>query len=133
MFENLGWMEIVVLILVGLFIYGPEKLPKAISDGLKFVRNVRAMASNATSDLSKEIGTDIKLEDLNPKTFIRKHVLSDEDQSLFRNHAEDLRRELNDALKDPRKDVRMDEYVPVIAESKPSSEPRVRKFDLDAT
>ncbi|GIG58321.1 hypothetical protein Lfu02_26930 [Longispora fulva] len=133
MFENLGWMEIVVLVLVGLFIFGPEKLPKAINDGLKFVRNVRAMATNATSDLSREIGTDIKLEDLNPKTFIRKHVLSDEDQSLFRNHAEDLRRELNDALKDPRKDVRMDEYVPVVAETPASTEPRARKFDADAT
>ena len=49
------------------------------------------MARNATSDLSRELGTDIQLEDLHPKTFIRKHLLSEEDE------AGDPRRPLDDA------------------------------------
>ncbi|HEV7708735.1 MAG TPA: preprotein translocase subunit TatB, partial [Asanoa sp.] len=73
MFENLNWWEIGLLVLVALLIFG-DKLPNVISDGLKMVRNLRKMASNATGDLSRELGTDIQLEDLHPKAFIRKHL-----------------------------------------------------------
>ncbi|GAA2362650.1 Sec-independent protein translocase subunit TatB [Dactylosporangium salmoneum] len=82
--DNLGGWEFVVIILVGLFIFGPDKLPKAISDGVKMLRQVRQMARNATGDLSKELGTDIQLEDLNPKNFVRKHLLSEEDEAALR-------------------------------------------------
>ncbi len=126
MFDNLGWPEIVVLIIVGLFIFGPDKLPKAVSDGLRFVRNVRAMARNATSDLGRELGTDIELEDLNPRTFIRKHVLSDEDQALLRGHVEDIRGELKSALDEPFKEP------PATAEPAKVNGHRPR-FDVDAT
>jgi len=54
-----------------------------IADGMRMLRNLRAMATNATGDLSRELGTDIKLEDLNPKTFVRKHLLSEEDQATL--------------------------------------------------
>lgn len=82
--ENIGGWELIVIVLVGLFIFGPDKLPKAISDGVRVLRQLRAMARNATSDLSRELGTDIALEDLNPKTFLRKHVLSEEDEAALR-------------------------------------------------
>jgi sec-independent protein translocase protein TatB len=59
-------------------------LPKAISDGVRMLRQLREMARNATSDLSRELGTDIQLEDLNPKTFLRKHVLSEDDEATLR-------------------------------------------------
>ena len=55
-----------------------------ISDGLRMVRNLRNMARNATGDLSRELGTDIQLEDLHPKAFIRKHLLSEEDEQAIR-------------------------------------------------
>src|SRR5262245_29636125 len=48
------------------------------------IRQVRQMARNATGDLSKELGTDIQLEDLHPKTFLRKHLLSEEDEAALR-------------------------------------------------
>jgi sec-independent protein translocase protein TatB len=44
------------------------------------LRTLRRMAQNATSDLSRELGTDIQLEDLHPRSFVRKHLLSEEDQ-----------------------------------------------------
>ena len=83
MFENLNWWEIVALLVAALLIFG-DKLPKVIADGLKMLRNLRAMASNATADLSRELGTDIKLEDLHPKAFIRKHLLSEDDEAAIR-------------------------------------------------
>ncbi len=83
MFENLNWWEIVALLLLALLIFG-DKLPNVISDGLRMVRNLRAMARNATTDLSRELGTDIQLEDLHPKAFIRKHLISEEDEEALR-------------------------------------------------
>ena len=82
--ENIGGWELLLMILVGLFIFGPDKLPKAISDGVKMLRQLRQMARNATGDLSRELGTQVELEDLNPKTFLRKHVLSEEDEAALR-------------------------------------------------
>jgi sec-independent protein translocase protein TatB len=83
MFENLNWWEFLALILLALLIFG-DRLPKVISDGLRMLRSLRSMARNATSDLSRELGTDIQLEDLHPKTFIRKHLLSEAEEEALR-------------------------------------------------
>ncbi|MFY1574274.1 preprotein translocase subunit TatB [Verrucosispora sp. WMMD703] len=83
MFENLNVWEVGALLLLALLIFG-DRLPVVISDGLRMVRNLRNMARSATTDLSKELGTDIQLEDLHPKAFIRKHLLSEEDEQAIR-------------------------------------------------
>ncbi|WP_326562410.1 preprotein translocase subunit TatB [Micromonospora sp. NBC_01796] len=83
MFENLNWWEIGALLLLALLIFG-DKLPTVINDGLRMLRNLRRMATNATGDLSRELGTDIQLEDLHPKAFIRKHLLSEDDEAALR-------------------------------------------------
>ncbi|MFC4020763.1 preprotein translocase subunit TatB [Micromonospora sp. GCM10011542] len=83
MLENLNVWEIGALLLLALLIFG-DRLPAVITDGLRMVRNLRAMARNATGDLSRELGTDIQLEDLHPKAFIRKHLLSEEDEAAIR-------------------------------------------------
>src|SRR3712207_7558596 len=83
MFENLNVWEIGALLMLALLIFG-ERLPKVIGDGLRMLRGLRAMAQNATTDLSRELGTDIQLEDLHPKAFIRKHLLSEDDEQAIR-------------------------------------------------
>jgi len=88
-----GW-EFLVLLLLALFIFGPDKLPRAISDGVRMLRNLRDMARNATNDLSRELGTEITLEDLHPKTLIRKHILSEEDEAAIRQPIESLYRDV---------------------------------------
>jgi sec-independent protein translocase protein TatB len=97
-FENLNWWEIGALLLLALLIFG-ERLPKVIGDGLKMLRGLRAMAQNATSDLSRELGTDIQLQDLHPKAFIRKHLLSEEEEAAIRKPLqglfEDVKQDLN--------------------------------------
>jgi sec-independent protein translocase protein TatB len=89
-FGNLNMWEVVGLALIALFIFGPERLPKVIGDAMRMLRGLRNMARNATNDLSRELGTEVSLEDLNPKTFIRKHVLSDEEQAALRRPIDDL-------------------------------------------
>jgi sec-independent protein translocase protein TatB len=54
------------------------------------LRTVRNMARNATGDLSRELGTTVELEDLNPKTFLRKHLLSEEDEAALRKPLQDI-------------------------------------------
>jgi sec-independent protein translocase protein TatB len=92
--ENLGGWELLALILVALFIIGPERLPKVLSDGLGLLRKVRTMARNATSDLSRELGTNIELEDLHPKTFLRKHLLSEAEEESLRKPFQDVFRDV---------------------------------------
>ncbi|NUT38127.1 MAG: preprotein translocase subunit TatB [Hamadaea sp.] len=96
MFENLDAWEVLVILLLALIIFG-EKLPNVIADGMRMLRNLRNMARNATGDLSKELGTEITLEDLNPKTFIRKHLISEEEEAALRKPLEGL---VNDVKRD---------------------------------
>jgi sec-independent protein translocase protein TatB len=93
-FSNLNAWEVITLALLGLFIFGPERLPKVISDGVRMLRGLRNMARNATNDLSRELGTEVSLEDLHPKTFIRKHLLSEEEEAQLRRPFDDLSRDV---------------------------------------
>jgi sec-independent protein translocase protein TatB len=123
--ENIGGWELIVIVLIGLFIFGPDKLPKAISDGIRMLRTVRNMARNATGDLSRELGTTVELEDLNPKTFLRKHLLSEEDEAALRKPLQDIysdARSVVDSVKldtddDSAKSVSQPEPKPAITRS----------------
>lgn len=105
MIGNLSGWELITLVLLALFIFGPERLPKAVSDGMRFLRGLRAMARKATADLSRELGTEVTLEDLHPKTFIRKHVLSEEEQAAIRRPLDDLARDVRGIGSDARRAV----------------------------
>lgn len=106
MFGNLSPWEIICLALLGLFIFGPERLPKVIADGMRILRGLRSMARNATNDLSRELGTEVKLEDLHPKTFVRKHLLSEEDEAQLRRPFDDLARDVRGISSDLDRSVR---------------------------
>ena len=134
MFENLNWWEIGALLLLALLIFG-ERLPKVISDGLRMVRGLRDMAQNATSDLSRELGTDIQLQDLHPKAFIRKHLLSEEDEAAIRKPLQGLFDEVKQDLNGVKNDLSevataADVRTPASA---PAPKPAVRAIDFDAT
>lgn len=77
---DIGLPEFLVLAIAALFIFGPDKLPQAAAQAAKFLRSLRGMASNAQRELTKELGPEfgnLSLEDLNPRTFIRKNLLED--------------------------------------------------------
>ena len=77
MFNSLGWPEIGLLIVVALFVFGPERLPKMIGEAGRMLRALRTMANNAREDLKTELGPelgDLDLASLNPKTFIKKNL-----------------------------------------------------------
>lgn len=68
MFNNLGWPEIAVLAVLGMLIFGPERLPKVAADAGRLVRELRRMARGMTDDLRTEFGVDIdELRRLDPR------------------------------------------------------------------
>lgn len=74
--------EFVVLAVLGLLIFGPDKLPKAIQQVSSVLRQLRKMATSAKKDLQDGLGPEFKdfdVNDLNPKTFVRRHLMEDED------------------------------------------------------
>ncbi|MDN3240046.1 twin-arginine translocase TatA/TatE family subunit [Glycomyces tritici] len=99
MFGGFGGTEFLVIILIAIFLWGPDKLPKALANLRRFISKARNMASNAAADLSREIGTDIRPEDLNPKTFVRKHILTEEDQEMLTSPLKSTMRDLQDGTK----------------------------------
>lgn len=84
MFENLGWWEIALIAFLALFIFGPDRLPRVIRDAGRFIRNVRKMARSASDDLRGQLGPDFDVDDLHPKRFVRKHLLSEDDEDDLR-------------------------------------------------
>jgi sec-independent protein translocase protein TatB len=136
-----GW-EMLVLLLLAMFIFGPDRLPKAISDGVRMARNLMDLARNATTDLSRELGTDIALEDLNPKALLRKHLLSEDDERALRAPIEELyhgvRKDITGAKSDVSKAVRdLDPRAKPVSNGGPTDQPKPRAisqaFDTDAT
>ncbi|OBJ67779.1 Sec-independent protein translocase protein TatB [Mycobacterium sp. 1274756.6] len=93
MFANVGWGEILVLIVVGLVVLGPERLPGAIRWTADAARQARDYLTNASSQLREEMGPEFddlrqplselqKLRGMTPRAALTKHLL-DGDDSLF--------------------------------------------------
>jgi sec-independent protein translocase protein TatB len=141
-FENLNWWEIAALLMLALLIFG-ERLPKVIGDGLRMLRGLRAMAQNATQDLSRELGTDIQLQDLHPKAFIRKHLLTEEDEQAIRQPLqglfEDVKSDINGVKSDLKDvaaaaDMKNDlTTTPAPAAAAAAKDKSDHAFDVDAT
>ncbi|WP_367132210.1 sec-independent translocase [Saccharothrix sp. HUAS TT1] len=89
MFDSIGWLEILVIVVAGLFILGPERLPSAAAWVGKTIRQVREYATGARDQLKQEMGPEFEqlrkpLEDLrelrnfDPKRAITKHLWDDD-------------------------------------------------------
>ncbi|MFB7928649.1 sec-independent translocase [Streptomyces sp. NPDC056039] len=84
MFNDIGPLELVTLIVLAVLVFGPDKLPKVIQDVTRTIRKIREFSESAKHDIREELGPEFKdfeFEDLNPKAFIRKQ-LDNEDLGL---------------------------------------------------
>ncbi|MET0966452.1 MAG: hypothetical protein ABWZ02_08660 [Nakamurella sp.] len=95
---GLSWGQIAIIVLVGVFVLGPERIPTAVNWVITSLRKVRTMAAGAQAELRREIGPEIDelrrqvadlqslkeiqelrdLRDLHPKRLIGKNILGDE-------------------------------------------------------
>jgi sec-independent protein translocase protein TatB len=92
-FANVGWGEMLVLVVVGLVILGPERLPGAIRWAANAVRQARDYLGSVTTQLREDIGPEFdelreplselqKLRGMTPRAALTKHLLNGDD-SLF--------------------------------------------------
>lgn len=85
MFSTLGWPEIAVIVVLALFVFGPERLPTIAAEAGRSLRKVRLYVKSMTEDLKSELGPelgDVDLASLNPRTFVQKHLFSDDDDEI---------------------------------------------------
>lgn len=93
MFANIGWGEMLVLVVVGLVILGPERLPGAIRWSANALRQARDYVSGATDNLRDELGPEFddlreplselqKLRGMSPRAALTKHLLDGDDSIL---------------------------------------------------
>ena len=96
MFGNVGWGEMLVLVVAGLVILGPERLPGAIRWTTNTLRQVREYLSGATSQLREDLGPEFedlrqplselqKLRGMTPRAALTKHLLDGDDSFLTGN------------------------------------------------
>ncbi|WP_031083244.1 sec-independent translocase [Streptomyces sp. NRRL WC-3549] len=77
MFNDIGALELLTLVVIAVLVFGPEKLPKVIQDVARTIRKIREFSDSAKEDIRTELGPqfkDFEFEDLNPKTFLRKQL-----------------------------------------------------------
>ncbi|WP_106399564.1 sec-independent translocase [Actinocorallia populi] len=97
---DIGLPEALVLAILALVIFG-EKLPSVAQQAGRTLRQLRQMAQSAQTDLREGLGPEFKdfdPRDLNPKSFVRKHLFEDDDDPLG---VRRLREELDDDFAEP--------------------------------
>jgi sec-independent protein translocase protein TatB len=93
MFDSIGWGEILVLVVAGLFVLGPERLPSAAAWLGRTVRQLREYATGARDQLRSELGPDFDelrkpledlrgIRDLNPRRMVSRHLFDDLDDEV---------------------------------------------------
>jgi sec-independent protein translocase protein TatB len=80
---DLSLPKLLILAVLALIVFGPNELPKIAAQAGRALRDLRQIADGAKSDLREGLGpefSDFDLDDLNPRRFVQKHLLSDLDQ-----------------------------------------------------
>lgn len=84
---GIGLPEFLVILVVALVVFGPDRLPDFARQAGRMVRQVRQLSQQARDDIRAELGpeyADFELTDLDPRRAIRKHILeaweSDEEE-----------------------------------------------------
>ena len=75
---GIGLPELMVILVVGLVVFGPDRLPDFARQAGRMVKQVRVMTRQARDDIRAELGpeyADFELTDLDPRRAIRKHIL----------------------------------------------------------
>ncbi len=73
---NFDWSEILVLAVMAVIIFGPEKLPELARKTARVLNYLRNIANDAQGRLREELGPEFAdLELTNPRAMVTKHLL----------------------------------------------------------
>ncbi len=133
---GLSWEQIFIILLVGVFLLGPERIPVAVQWVTGSLRKVRDVAAGAQAQLRTEIGPELDelrrqiselqslkevqdlrdLRDLHPRRIIGRNILGDEFSGGLTGML---------GLKDPLKPAAAAAPAPPVDASVPATEPAV--------
>lgn len=105
---DVGPAEFLVLAIVAIFIFGPDKLPDVARQAGRLLRSARQMMTAARAQLSDELGPEfanLDLREMTPRALVQRHLLDDLD----------------------------DDEIPVRAGHLPLERGEAPPFDIDAT
>lgn len=134
MFANVGWGEMLLLVIAGLVILGPERLPGAIRWTSGALRQARDYVGGATKQLREDLGPEFddlreplselqKLRGMTPRAALTKHLLDGDDSILTGRFDEPVNKPaVEPALAEPAQPT-----------ASTPSKPLATPFDSDAT
>jgi sec-independent protein translocase protein TatB len=77
---DLSLPKLLVLAVIALIVFGPKELPMIASKAGRALNDLRRIADGAKADLRDGLGpefSDFDFDDLHPRRFVQKHLLSD--------------------------------------------------------
>ncbi|MGH3285651.1 MAG: sec-independent translocase [Streptosporangiaceae bacterium] len=77
---DLSLPKLLILAVLALVVFGPKELPKMAAQAGRALRELRQIAEGAKAGLREELGPefpDFDIDDLNPRRFVQKHLLSE--------------------------------------------------------
>lgn len=107
MFSSVGWGEVLVVIVVGIIVVGPERLPRLITDVKALILAARNTIANARKELDQDFGEEFEefrkplaqlnsVRQMGARGFITKTLLDDDDS--FFNDLETSARDVSGAV-----------------------------------
>jgi sec-independent protein translocase protein TatB len=148
MFANVGWGEMLVLVVVGLVILGPERLPGAIRWTATALRQARDYLSGVTTQLREDIGPEFddlrgplselqKLRGMTPRAALTKHLLDGDDSIFTGNFDRPVNGASSNPVQSPEPAVQppapVDRPEPGLPPARGGHVPGHTPFDADAT
>lgn len=75
---GVGLPEFLVIFVVAIVVFGPDRLPDFARQAGRFLHQVKRFTTAARDDIRSELGpefADLELTDLDPRNAVRKHIL----------------------------------------------------------
>ena len=73
--------KLLVLLIIGILVVGPDRLPTLAKDAARLLHALRELATGAREQLHNELGpefADLDIQSLNPRTVIQRAVFADD-------------------------------------------------------
>lgn len=74
---GIGLPELMVIVVVAIVVFGPDRLPDFARQAGRMVRQVRKFTESARDEIREELGpefSDFELTDLDPRRAVRKYI-----------------------------------------------------------
>ncbi|MFD7160545.1 sec-independent translocase [Kribbella sp. NPDC059898] len=79
---DIGFPELLVIGLVALLVFGPDRLPEFIRTAARLLNQVRGLAAKAQQDVRAELGPELdQLSELDPRAFVRQLLDGTDDEA----------------------------------------------------